>query len=222
MMDNDLSLMPREKLLKFGARALTNEELLALFLRTGKPGVPVLMLAGQLLNHFGSLRSLLTADLACFRQVGGIGMAKFAQLNAISELARRYHGSRAMEEKALLNPDMTREFLQSQLADEEREIFIVIFMDNRNRILRYSRMFAGTLAHVEVHPREIVREAMKFNAAAVIIAHNHPSGNPEPSKSDRFLTEKIIKCCQLMDIRVLDHLVIGRGEYTSFAERGWI
>ncbi len=222
MMDKTLPLLPREKLLRFGAKALTDDELLAIFLRTGKPGVNVMTLSNQLLQHFGSLHALLTADLSAFREVGGIGLAKYTQLNAIAELSRRYHHSRAMEKQALLSPDMTREFLQSQLAEEEREIFIVIFLDSQNRVLHYSRMFAGTLAHVEVHPREIVREAMRLNAAALIVAHNHPSGRAQPSKADRFLTERIIKCCQLMDIRVLDHLVIGHGETFSFAEHGWI
>lgn len=117
---------------------------------------------------------------------------------------------------------MTREFVRSQLAEDEREIFMVIFLDNQNRVLNHSRLFSGTLSHVEVHPREIVREAIKVNAAGVILAHNHPSGRAEPSKADRDVTARIMKCCQFMDIRVLDHLVIGRGEYVSFAERGWI
>ena len=127
-----------------------------------------------------------------------------------------------MEEHTLLSPEMTREFLQSQLIGEKREIFLVIFLDNQHRVLKHSRLFTGTIDQVEVHPREIVREAIKINAAAVILAHNHPSGSAEPSKADRIITEKVVKCCQFMDIRVLDHLVIGRGEYVSFAERGWI
>lgn len=221
-MNNTLPLRPREKLLQSGAKALTDVELLAIFLRTGKPGVDVMMLAQRLLLHFGSLRALLSADLADFREIGGIGLAKYAQLNAVAELSRRYHCSRAMEKQALLSPDMTREFLQSQLAGEEREIFIVIFLDNQNRVIHHSRMFAGTLTHVEVHPREIIREAMRLNAAALIVAHNHPSGKAQPSKADRLLTERIVSCCQLVDIRVLDHLVIGHGETVSFAERGWI
>ncbi|MBK4716382.1 MULTISPECIES: RadC family protein [Tenebrionibacter/Tenebrionicola group] len=221
-MDEKLPLRPREKLLQFGAKALSDDELLAIFLRTGKPGVPVLLLAKQLLQHFGSLRALLKAELADFYTVGGIGPAKYAQLNAIAELSRRYHLSCSMERQALLSPQMTREFLQHQLAEEERETFMAIFLDNQNKIIRHSRMFTGTLTQVEVHPREIVREAMRLNAAAVIVAHNHPSGFAEPSKSDRLLTERIIKCCRLMDIRVLDHLVIGHGEVVSFAERGWI
>ncbi|EHC44107.1 DNA repair protein RadC [Salmonella enterica subsp. enterica serovar Give str. S5-487] len=152
----------------------------------------------------------------------GIGLAKFAQLKGIAELARRYYSVRMNEESALLSPEMTREFLQSQLTGEEREIFLVIFLDAQHRVLQHSRLFSGTLNHVEVHPREIVREAIKLNASAVILAHNHPSGCAEPSKADKLITERVIKCCQFMDIRVLDHLIIGRGEYVSFAERGWI
>ena len=129
---------------------------------------------------------------------------------------------RVIEERALLSPEMAREFLQSQLSQEEREIFLVIFMDSQHQVIKHSKLFSGTLSHVEVHPREIVREAIKMNASAVILAHNHPSGCAEPSKADKLITERVVKCCQFMDIRVLDHLVIGRGEYVSFAERGWI
>ncbi|WP_058913713.1 RadC family protein [Entomohabitans teleogrylli] len=218
----ELGMPPREKLLELGPRALSDVELLAIFLRTGKPGVHVLVFAHQLIRHFGSLRQLLSASLDDFREVGGIGLAKYAQLCAIAELARRYFSCQIAEEKTLLSPEMTRDFLFSQLADEEREVFMVIFLDNQNRVISHSRMFSGTLAHVEVHPREIVREAMKRNAAAVILAHNHPSGKAEPSRADRAITDRIMRSCQFMDIRVLDHLVIGHGESVSFAERGWI
>ncbi|NUU67662.1 DNA repair protein RadC [Enterobacteriaceae bacterium BIT-l23] len=221
-MDGELTLLPREKLLRYGASALTDVELLAIFLRTGWPGMHVLVLSNRLLRHFRSLRRLLTAELDDFKAIGGIGVAKYAQLRAIAELARRYHASQMEEEKPLLNPEMVRHFLQGQLADEEREIFMVLFMDNRNRVISHGRLFSGTLSHVEVHPREIVREALKHNAAAVILAHNHPSGKAEPSRADRLLTENIVRSCNLMEIRVLDHLVIGRGESISFAERGWI
>jgi len=213
---------PREKLQRSGAKTLTDIELLAIFLRTGKRGMTVMELAEKLYSHFGSLRRLLSAPLESFRTIGGVGEATYTQLRAIAELGRRYAESCIEEEKPLLSPAMTREFLQSQLTDEEREIFMVIFMDNQHRVIKHSRMFSGTLNHVEVHPREIVREAMKMNAAAVILAHNHPSGHSEPSQADKLITERIIKCCDFMDIRVLDHLVIGRGEYVSFAERGWI
>lgn len=214
--------MPREKLLKFGASSLTDVELLALFLRTGCQNMNVLVFAQSLLHQFGSLSRLLSADYSQFKDVKGIGAAKYTQLNAIAELARRYYYSRGVEELSLKGPDSVREFIQSQLTTEEREIFMVIFLDNQNRVIKHSPMFSGTLNHVEVHPREIVREAMKSNAAALILAHNHPSGRAEPSKADRVITERIVKACLFMDIRVLDHLVIGRGEYVSFAERGWI
>ncbi len=221
-MDSEVPILPREKLVRYGASALTDVELLAIFLRTGWPGMHVLVLSNRLLRHFRSLRRLMNAELDDFKAVGGIGPAKYSQLRAIAELARRYHASQMEEEKPLLNPEMVRNFLQSQLADEEREIFMALFLDNRHRVISYNRLFSGTLNHVEVHPREIVREALKHNAAAVILAHNHPSGKAEPSRADRLLTENIVRGCNFMEIRVLDHLVIGRGESVSFAERGWI
>ncbi|MBM3072422.1 DNA repair protein RadC [Lelliottia sp. RWM.1] len=221
-MESTSVLLPREKMLRDGITSLDDEELLALFLRTGTSGKTVFLLAKELLEHFGSLYGLLTADLAEFKHVEGIGVAKFAQLKGIAELASRFYNVRIRVENPLLSPEITRDFLQSQLSDAEREIFMVIFLDNKNRVLKHCHLFAGTLSHVEVHPREIVREAIKVNAAAVILAHNHPSGCAEPSRADKEITERIIKCCQFMDIRVLDHLIIGRGEYISFAERGWI
>lgn len=215
-------ILPREKMQHNGISALTDAELLALFLRTGTRGKDLLTFADYLLSHFGSLHGLLEASEAELRGVNGIGMAKYAQLKGITELARRFFSVRLMEQGPLRTPDATREFLQSHLCDEEREIFMVIFLDNQNRVIKHSRMFSGTLSHVEVHPREIVREAIKANAAALILAHNHPSGSAEPSKADRFITEKVVKSCNFMEIKVLDHLVIGRGEIVSFAERGWI
>ena len=214
--------MPREKMLRLGIASLTDIELLALFLRTGTPERSVLAFAEYLVAHFGSLYDLLSADAQQFAGVSGIGVAKFAQLKGIAELARRYHASSLQEALTLDSPQATRAFLQSQLADEPREIFLVIYLNNQNRVLRHSRLFSGTLSHVEVHPREIVREAIAINAAAVILAHNHPSGYAEPSFADKQITERVVKCCEFMDIRVLDHLVVGRGEWVSFAERGWI
>lgn len=215
-------ILPREKMLHRGIGALSDAELLALFLRTGTRGKDLLTFADYLLSHFGSLHGLLQASEAELRGVNGIGMAKYAQLKGVTELARRFFSVRLMEQDPLRTPDVTREFLQSHFCDEERESFMVIFLDNQNRVIKHSRMFSGTLSHVEVHPREIVREAIKANAAALILAHNHPSGSAEPSKADRFITEKVIKSCNFMEIKVLDHLVIGRGEIVSFAERGWI
>jgi len=215
-------VLPREKLLEQGIETLTDAELLALFLRTGTSGQAVFTLAKEILEHFGSLYSLLTADYSQFVSVTGIGVAKYAQLKGIAELARRFYEAKIKEANPLLSPELTQNFLQSQFAGEEREIFMVIFLDTQHKVIKHSRLFSGTLSHVEVHPREIIREAIKINASALILAHNHPSGCAEPSKADKLITERVIKCCQFMDIRVLDHLVIGRGEYVSFAERGWI
>lgn len=220
--DATMVMLPREKLLAFGPQALSDVELLALFLRTGRPGVHVLRFARQMLDHFGSLRALLSADLAAFEHIDGVGVATFAQLNTVGEMSRRYYAAQIKETCLLTSPETTREFLCAELAGEQREIFIVIFLDNQHRVITWSRMFSGTLAHVEVHPREIIREALRHNAAAVILAHNHPSGKAEPSKADHFITRQIVHTCQSLDIRVLDHLVIGHGECVSFAERGWI
>lgn len=221
-MMQDTPLLPREKLLQHGVRALTDVELLALFLRTGYKETHVLAFAQSLLQEFGSLHGLLSADYSDFKEIRGIGQAKYTQLHAISELARRYYHSRSAKALSFNNPDEVRLFIQSQLMTEEREVFLVLFLNNQNKMIKSERLFSGTLGHVEVHPREIIREAMKSNAAAVILAHNHPSGIAEPSKADRMITSRIVKACLFMDIRVLDHLVIGQGEYVSFAERGWI
>ncbi|KNC90766.1 RadC family protein [Trabulsiella odontotermitis] len=214
--------MPREKMLRSGIEALSDVELLALFLRTGTRGKDVMSWSLELLQHFGSLYGLLSADRKEITEVYGMGVATYAQLKGIAELAKRYYNTRVQEENSLSSPDMAREFVQSQLADEEREIFLVIFLDNQNQVIKHSRLFTGTFSHVHVYPREIVREAIKVNASSLILAHNHPSGLAEPSKADRIITAKIMKCCHFMEIRVLDHLVIGRGESVSFAERGWI
>lgn len=215
-------LAPREKLMNAGAGTLTDAELLAIFLRTGLPGTHVLDLSEQLLKRFGSLYQLMMADKTAFCAAKGVGVVKYVQLQAVAELARRLFSSRLMREDAMLSPDLTRQYLQSVLAHQEREIFVVLFLDNKNRVICHQEMFSGTIASVEVHPREIVREALKANAAAVILAHNHPSGDAEPSQADRTITTHIVQTCSLLDIRVLDHLVIGRGEFVSFAERGWV
>lgn len=222
-MDAIESMLPREKMQVDGIDKLSDVELLALFLRTGTQRYGVLSYAEHLLNHFGSLHGLLSAREQDLLQIEGIGIAKYAQLKGIAELARRFFNVRLMVlDDPLSSPDITREFLQSQLAHEEREIFLVIFLDNKNRVLKHCRLFSGTLSHVEVHPREIVREAMKVNAAGLILAHNHPSGSAQPSKADRIITERVIKCCNFMEISVLDHLIVGKGEIVSFAEEGWI
>lgn len=215
-------LAPREKLVRLGAESLTDAELLAIFLRTGLPGVHVMQLAENLLVQFGSLYQLMMADQSAFDNARGVGLSKYTQLKAIAELSRRLFFSRLAKEDAMLNPEATGQYLQLLLSRREREVFLVLFLDNQHHVIRHQEMFVGTINSVEVHPREIVREALKANAAALILAHNHPSGKAEPSQADRAITEQIVKACLLLEIRVLDHLVIGHGEYVSFAERGWI
>lgn len=216
------SLAPREKLLRDGAAALSDAELLAIFLRTGLPGLHVIRLAEQLLTQFGSLHGLLAADFAQFSSHKGLGAATYAQLQAVSELAFRFFSGHLAQENAMLSPKVTQHYLYSLLAHHEREVFLVLFLDNQHRVIRHQEMFVGTISSVVVHPREIVRAALKANAAAIILAHNHPSGKAEPSRADRLITEQVVNACRLLEIRVLDHLVIGRGECASFAERGWL
>lgn len=213
---------PREKLLKLGAITLSDQELLAIFLRTGLPGLNVSEMASQLLKEFGSLYALMSADYARFCGKRGLGLSKYTQLQAAVELSKRYLGHQLAQECAIKNPQRTREYLQGLLSHRDREVFIVMFLDNQNRVIYHKEMFTGTFNCVEVHPREIVREALKTNAASLILAHNHPSGVAEPSLADRGVTEQVLKACSVLDIKVLDHIVIGRGEYVSFAERGWI
>ncbi|WP_127959485.1 RadC family protein [Serratia microhaemolytica] len=215
-------LAPREKLMRDGAAALSDSELLAIFLRTGLPGVHVSQRAEQLLSHFGSLYHLISADYNQFSRHKGGGVATYSQLQAISELAFRLFSGPQLFENALLNPKITQHYVHSLLTHHEREVFLVLFLDNQHRVISHQEMFSGTINSVVVHPREIVREALKLNAAAIILAHNHPSGKSQPSRADRLLTEQIVSACQLLEIKVLDHLVIGRGEYASFAELGWL
>ncbi|XKM13142.1 DNA repair protein RadC [Orbaceae bacterium ac157xtp] len=215
-------LMPREKLLAMGAESLTDHELLAIFLRTGMKGVPVLQFSQNLLNEFGSLYQLMNASHDEFCKKPGLGTTKYTQLKAVIELSQRYLNFKITHKNALTSPNLTHHYLASCLADKEREVFMVIFLDNQNQVICSREMFVGTYNCVEVHPREVVREALKHNAAALILAHNHPSGLAEPSQADKAITIQIEEACNLVDIRILDHIVIGKGEYVSFAEKGWL
>ncbi|NIG99001.1 MAG: JAB domain-containing protein [Serratia symbiotica] len=221
------AMPPREQLLNHGASALSDVELLAIFLRTRLPGLHVIQLAEQPLRQFGFLYHLMSADHQVFCSQKELGNASYAQLQAISELAFHFFSSHLAQENTILNPRITQHYLhaallQSLLAHHEREVFLVLFLDNQHRVMRHQEMFAGTISSVVVHPREIVRAALKANAAGIILAHNHPSGKAEPSHPDRVITEQVINACLLLEIRVLDHLMIGRGECVSFAERGWL
>jgi DNA repair protein RadC len=215
-------LMPREKLIQQGAGALSDAELIAIFLRTGSRDQNVLQLAESLLQHFGSLRQLLLASLDDFCVFKGIGATKYAQIQAVLELGQRYLAETLERGSALTNPNETRMYLTAFLRDRSREAFLVLFLDNQHRVIQAEILFEGTIDSASVYPREIVKRALDHNAAAVILAHNHPSGVAEPSQSDRRITDKICAAMQLVDIRVLDHFVVGDGEIVSFAERGWM
>ncbi|HGN1707515.1 TPA: DNA repair protein RadC [Providencia rettgeri] len=215
-------LAPREKLLAYGAAALSDVELLAIFLRTGSQGEPVLRLAERLIKEFGSLYLLMQADYEKLKQCKGVGDCKFTQLQAISELARRFFSEQFLFEDVMAGPELLKSRLLDLFAGQEREVFIVLFLNNQNQIICYEEMFKGTLNRVEVHPREIIRFAIKMNANAIILAHNHPSGNPEPSMADKQVTERIHSACSIMGVKLLDHFVVGHKQCVSFAERGWL
>ena len=211
---------PREKLLSRGPTALSDAELLAIFLRTGVRGKTAVDLARDLLSRFGSLRALLMASQETFCEAPGLGAAKYTQLQAVLEMSRRYLGESLARGQALTSPEDTRAFLCARLRDCPQEIFCCLFLDTRHRVLAFEELFRGTLDGAAVYPREVVKQALAHNAAAVILAHNHPSGVAEPSRADEALTQRLKEALAVVDIRVLDHLVVGDGDITSFAERG--
>jgi len=211
---------PREKLLQRGSTALTDAELLAIFLRTGTPGKSAVDLARELLADFGSLQALLDADLSRFCQANGLGSAKYAQLQAVLEMARRHFKEILQRGNALTSPDITRAYLSAHLRGYSYEVFACLFLDNQHRVIQLDELFRGTIDSASVYPREVARQALRHNAAAVIFAHNHPSGISEPSQADRQITEKLKQALALFDIRVLDHFIIGDGQPYSFAEHG--
>jgi len=213
---------PREKLLSAGPRALSDAELLAIFLRTGTRGQSAVDLARQLMQDFGGLRQLMAADKQRLCATRGLGPAKYAQLQAVLELARRHLGEALRYGELLKNPSITKTYLVARLCDYAHEVFACVFLDARNRLIRFEELFRGTIDGASVYPREVVRRALELNAAAVVLAHNHPSGVAEPSDADRRITRRLQDALALVDIRVLDHIVVGDQSAVSFAERGWI
>lgn len=211
---------PREKLLLRGPAALTDAELLAIFLRTGTPGKSAVDLARELLNDFGSLKAMLDADQKRFCQANGLGDAKYAQLQAVLEMARRHFKEILQRGNALTSPEITRAYLSAQLRGYSYEVFACLFLDNQHRVIQLDELFRGTIDGASVYPREVVKKALQHNAAAVIFAHNHPSGIAEPSQADRHITDKLKQALALFEIRVLDHFIIGDGQPYSFAEHG--
>jgi DNA repair protein RadC len=211
---------PREKLLQLGPSALSEAELLAILLRTGTRGQSAVDVARGLLVEFGSLRNLLTADREKVCSAKGLGEARYSALQAALELTRRHYQQLMMTGSALANPRATREFLRSKLRDLPHEVFCCVYLDNRHRVIAFEELFRGTIDGASVHPREVVKQALARNAAAVILVHNHPSGLAEPSQADELITRRLKEALSLVDIRVLDHVVVGDGVCESFAERG--
>jgi len=210
---------PREKLLAQGSDVLSDAELLAIFLRTGVRGKSAVDLAHELITTFGGLRHLLQANQQDFCKHLGLGAAKYAQLQAVLEMARRYLGESLQRGEPLTSPQITRQFLSQKLREYAHEVFAVLFLDQRHRVICFEELFRGTIDGASVYPREVVKQSLQHNAAAVIFAHNHPSGVAEPSQADQHITRRLQDALALIDVRVLDHFVVG-DEVVSFAERG--
>ncbi|OLF51136.1 RadC family protein [Pseudomonas chlororaphis] len=213
---------PREKLLEQGARALSDAELLAIFLRTGVAGKSAVDLARHLLHQFGSLRGLLEADQLTFSRQLGLGPAKFAQLQAVLEMARRHLAEKLSRNSVLESPVAVRDYLKALLRHEPHEVFGCLFLDSKHRVLAFEALFQGSINTTSVYPRQVVKRALAHNAAALILCHNHPSGVAEPSQADRVLTRRLTEALDLVDVRVLDHFIVGEGEPLSMAEYGWM
>lgn len=213
---------PRERMFEQGAASLSDSELLAVVLGTGMQGRSALEVARHLLAHFGSLRVLLAASPEDVYGINGIGPGRWARLVAATEIVHRSLRQALDRPDALTSPSATRQFLRARLRDLPYELFCILLLDNRNRVISFDQLFRGTIDGASVHPREVVRLALARNAAAVILAHNHPSGIAEPSQADEIITHRLREALALVDIRVLDHIVVGEAECVSFAERGLI
>jgi DNA repair protein RadC len=211
---------PREKLLAKGAASLADAELLALLLRTGTAGTGVLMLAQQVLLRCGGFAGLLSAHPGRLLGIKGLGPAKQAELLAVMEMARRALTQRLQEAPVFDSPGSVKDYLSLHLGGHEHEVFAVLFLDSQQRLLQLEEMFRGSLTQTSVYPREVVKRALALNAAGVVLAHNHPSGAAEPSRADEYLTQTLRSALALVDVRVLDHIVVGRGQAVSMAERG--
>lgn len=210
---------PREKLIKFGANTLTDAELLAIFLRVGVQGKNAIELAQDLLDHFGNLHNLLTADHKNFCQAKGLGNAKFAQLNAVLEMARRHFESGLKKGDVFNNPELCAQYFNQQIGHSSREQFGCLLLNQQNEMISFEILFQGTLNQAIVYPREIAKHALTNDAAAVIITHNHPSGDPSPSTADKEITKIVHQALMTLDIRLLDHIIVGdHGRWYSLAQ----
>lgn len=211
---------PREKLLQRGPESLSDAELLAIFLRTGVAGKTAVDLSRELLTQFGGLRALLSSSQTEFCAAPGLGDAKYAQLQAVLEMGRRQLGEELQHGATLSSPKDVEMYLHARLGDRKQEVFCCLFLDNRHRLLAFEELFYGTINGTTVYAREIVRRGLFHNAAAVILVHNHPSGAPEPSQADKALTIELKHALALVDVRVLDHIVVGDRQVVSLSERG--
>jgi DNA repair protein RadC len=213
---------PRAKLLKRGSGALSDAELLSIFLQSGTQGKSVVDQAHELLSSFGSWKALLGADQKRFCSVNGLSNVKFARLQAALEMTKRHYKEILQRGNALTSPEITRAYLSAQLRGYSYEVFACLFLDNQHRVIQLDELFRGTIDGASVYPREVVKKALHYNAAAVVFAHNHPSGISEPSQADKQITEKLKQALGLLEIRVLDHFIIADGQPFSFAEHGLI
>jgi DNA repair protein RadC len=211
---------PREKLLERGAAALSDAELLAVFIGSGRRGTTAVDIGRELLGRHGGLKSLLERDVAALAAEPGLGSAKSCRLHAALELGRRYLACDLRQPEALANPAACADYLRARIGAYPYEVFACVFLDNRHRILAFEELFRGTIDGASVHPREVVRRCLAHNAAAVILAHNHPSGVAEPSQADRAITADLKRALETIQVRVLDHFIVGAGAPTSFAARG--
>lgn len=211
---------PRERLLQHGARALSDAELVAIFVHTGCAGRTALDVAREALTNSGGLPGLLDLRESELCSVRGLGPSKFVLLQAALELGRRYLEGQLRAGKPLTGPDDSRRYLQACLRGHTQEVFGALFLDNRHRVIRFEELFKGTINGASVYPREVVKRALELNAAALIVAHNHPSGVAEPSAADQALTHRLRDALTLVDIRLLDHIVVGHAEAVSLADRG--
>lgn len=211
---------PRERMIELGAGALSDAELLAIFLRTGSHGLSAVDLARELLTHFGGLAPLLESSREQFCSYRGLGEAKYTQLQAARELANRHMQECLRRDEVFTNPGAVASYLQLRMQGLRQEVFSVLFMDSQHRLINYEELFRGTIDGAAVYPREVVRRALELNAAALILAHNHPSGIAEPSEADVQITDRLKRALELIDVRVLDHIIVGSGEVVSLAERG--
>ena len=211
---------PREKLLELGVEALSDAELLAIFLRVGVTGKSAVDLARDLLTQFGSLNNIFAAPINELTQINGIGSSKYSQLQAIFEMSRRALNEQMQVKDILSSPQQVRDYLCLKLGSVTREVFMVLFLDAQNRIIVTEELFTGTLTQTSVYPREVVKRALHHNAASVIFAYNHPSGGAEQSKADEMITAELKKALALVDVRVLDHFIVAGNQTLSFSERG--